>query len=228
MKHKLWAKGKRRGLQPTHEEGAGSKEHYRGGHYARTAITSTYQPRPIPGMTRLSPQGRQPRGLPFSGSPIQYMVGPYVHVMALSLSRNLVRLTSCAANDGHIFSVKLSHTYQHPRPTTGPLCESNRIHEQFLQVGALPVHPYDHPAAKQPSIGQMNRKVYQLEAIDVVASSSGHGNRTGKGTNLGQTAPHSAPNSHVQEVLRTSYGSGTSNGRHSAMQRSSGRSSHGP
>ena len=27
------------------------------------------------------------------------MVG---HVMALSLSRNLVRLTSCAANDGHI------------------------------------------------------------------------------------------------------------------------------
>ena len=103
--------------------------------------------------------------------PIQYMVGPYVHVMALSLSRNLVRLTSCAANDGHIFSVKLLHTYQHPRPTTGPLCESNRIHEQFLQVGALPVHPYDHPAAKQPSIGQMNRKVYQLEAIDVVASS---------------------------------------------------------
>ena len=49
------------------------------------------------------------------------------------------------------------------------ITESNRIHEQFLQVGALPVHPYDHPAAKQPSIGQMNRKVYQLEAIDVVA-----------------------------------------------------------
>ena len=39
-------------------------------------------------------------------------------------------------------------------------------------LGALPVHPYDLPAAKQPSIGQMNRKVYQLEAIDVVASSS--------------------------------------------------------
>ena len=34
---------------------------------------------------------------------------------------------------------------------------------------------------------------------------------------LGQTAPHSAPNSHVQEVLRTSYGSGTSNGRHSGI-----------
>ena len=26
-------------------------------------------------------------------------------------------------------------------------------------LGALPVHPYDLPAAKQPSIGQMNRKV---------------------------------------------------------------------
>ena len=33
-------------------------------------------------------------------------------------------------------------------------------------LGALPVHPYDLPAAKQPSIGPMNRKVYQLEAND--------------------------------------------------------------
>ena len=125
------------------------------------------------------------------------MVG---HVMALSLSRNLVRLTSCAANDGHIFSVKLSHTYQHPRPRRIPhssyrAIQVSPLRHSRLQAGlvgtkglagysrTLPGRIHQPPVARGAASGQSGSA--QMRAVII----------------LGQTAPHSAPNSHVQ--LRT-------------------------